>query len=164
MTKVSSDELESLILQEIENLDEGKWQQLKGVGGGVWGGLTSRPGQVLQGYQRGKVSSILKSAAKDIRNARKHFIKNVEGLFKLPFRQIRLNPKIADLAESWSQTLSTLESTARALEGQAQEVSYKSGGKKELSVAEPKGSQGQAPKPTKAFTGQTAAVPTAAEE
>jgi len=73
MNKLTKKELESLILEEIKNLDEGWWDRLKARGAGAMAALTGLPGDRGQSYDRGKASSVLKNHGMKIIQARKNF-------------------------------------------------------------------------------------------
>lgn len=123
MKQMTPQELESFINEEIDNMDEGLWDKIKGVAGGAMSALTSPLGSIGQGYQRGKASSALKSASTDLMGVRDEFIDNIEGLFKAPFADvIKLKPELADVANKWNMATDKIEEASKELEMLSMEV------------------------------------------
>jgi|3_EtaG_2_1085321.scaffolds.fasta_scaffold23227_3 hypothetical protein len=73
MTKITQEELEALVLEEIENLDEGVWGRMKARGAGAMAAMSGLPGDRGQSYNRAKASSILKNHGIKILQTRKKF-------------------------------------------------------------------------------------------
>ena len=117
MKNVDYKELEALISEEIDNLDEGWWDKIKGMASGVSSALTSPLGKVGQGYSSGKASSAFKSAAIDIERVRNDFVDNVESLFTPSGAdQIIVPPELKDMQEGWNSAVSDLESASEKLQ------------------------------------------------
>ena len=127
MTKITQEELEALVLEEIENLDEGLWSTLKGYASGIGSALTSPLGKVGQGYKRGKAASALNSAADRLEDVRREFIDDIEGLFKpIGSNEIAMPPELKDVEEAWSGALNDIEKAANTLKSLSAQV--KTGG------------------------------------
>ena len=146
MKPLTRSELQVLIAEEIENLDEGWWDKVKGTFAGMGSALTSDIGQIGQGYQRGKASSALKTAARDLIEVKDEFIDNIEGLFKTPFaKMINLSGDIADMADKWNSATSKIDEAARELEMLSMEVKIPSRGK-QVRVGAPSSDQSGEPR------------------
>ena len=136
--KITQKEIESLIMEELQNLDEGVWDKIKGTFAGVGSALTSPLGSVGQGYKRGKAASALKTAAMDVMKVRKEFVNNIEGLFKTPFAKvIKLDPSMKDVVTKWNAATDKMDGLGEELQKLSMEVKVlsKSGTKDQLKVS-----------------------------
>ena len=120
---ITAEELENLVMEELDGLDEGLWDTIKGYASGVGGALTSPLGKVGQGYQRGKASSALKTTAQRLENVRKEFIEDIEDLFQpIGGGEIALPPELEDVQKAWNSALSDVERAAETFERLSQEI------------------------------------------
>jgi hypothetical protein len=121
--KLTKQELENLIMEELRDIDEGVWDKLKGVASGVGTALTSPLGKIGQGYSRGKAASVLKTAAIDLEAVREEFIDNIEGIFKPMFSDtIEVPPELEDVQQAWNTALDQVEKAAETFERLSLEI------------------------------------------
>jgi len=115
--KLTKDDLENLIMEELDSVDEGVWSTLKGYASGVGSALTSPLGKVGQGYKRGKAASALKSTASRLENIRKEFIEDIEDLFMpIGSSTIQMPPELVDVQEAWNKALDDVETATETFE------------------------------------------------
>ena len=116
--KISEEKLKQIILEEIENMDEGLWDQIKGTFAGVGSALTSPIGTVGQGYRRGKAASVLRTAAV--------FVDNIEGLFKSVFSDVaKVDSSMAPVVQQWNKAISMMDEASDMLQELSVQVKAK---------------------------------------
>tara|TARA_R110002096_G_scaffold139179_3_gene293417 strand:+ start:198 stop:629 length:432 start_codon:yes stop_codon:yes gene_type:complete len=123
--KISEEELRQIILEEIEDMDEGVLDKLKAVGGGIGSALTTPLGGmgIGQGYQRGKAASIMKSASKDLNKVRAELVKNFEGSFKDFFTaKTKVDASMEDVMSKLKQALATIDQASNTLMSLSEDV------------------------------------------
>ena len=124
--KITKQELRQIILEEIENMDEGLWDKIKGTFAGVGSALTSPLGSVGQGYRRGKAASVLRTAAVDVNKVRQNFVDNIEGLFKSIFSDVaEVDPSMADVVDKWNEAVAMMDEVSDVLQQLSHEVKAK---------------------------------------
>jgi len=115
--KITQEELEVIIMEELDKMDEGWWDELKGMGGGVMNALTSPLGKVGQGYKRGKASSALRGVSFQLEKVRKNFMQVIESLFKpAGADRVVVPPEIQDVQDAWMAALGELENVSEKFE------------------------------------------------
>ena len=124
--KITKQELKEIILEEVENMDEGLWDQLKGTFAGVGSALTSPLGSVGQGYRRGKAASVLRSAAIDVNKVRQDFVDNIEGLFKSVFSDVaKVDSSMSPVVEKWNEAIAMMDEVSDTLQELSVQVKAK---------------------------------------
>ena len=124
--KITKQQLRQIILEEMENMDEGLWDQIKGTFAGVGSALTSPLGSVGQGYRRGKAASVLRSAAVDINKVRQDFVGNIEGLFKSVFSDVaKVDSSMGPVVEKWNEAIAMMDEVSDILQELSVEVKAK---------------------------------------
>tara|TARA_R110002020_G_scaffold382927_1_gene593612 strand:- start:3610 stop:4302 length:693 start_codon:yes stop_codon:yes gene_type:complete len=124
--KITKQQLRQIILEEMENMDEGLWDQIKGTFAGVGSALTSPLGSVGQGYRRGKAASVLRSAAVDINKVRQDFVGNIEGLFKSVFSDVaKVDSSMRPVVEKWNEAIAMMDEVSDILQELSVEVKAK---------------------------------------
>ena len=124
--KITKQELSQIILEEIENMDEGLWDKIKGTFAGVGSALTSPLGSVGQGYRRGKAASVLRTAAVDVNKVRQNFVDNIEGLFKSIFSDVaEVDPSMTDVVDKWNEAVAMMDEVSDVLQQLSHEVKAK---------------------------------------
>jgi hypothetical protein len=124
--KITKQELKEIILEEVENMDEGLWDQLKGTFAGVGSALTSPLGSVGQGYRRGKAASVLRSAAIDVNKVRQDFVGNIEGLFKSVFSDVaKVDSSMGPVVEKWNEAIAMMDEVSDTLQELSVQVKAK---------------------------------------
>ena len=124
--KITKQQLRQIILEEMENMDEGLWDQIKGTFAGVGSALTSPLGSVGQGYRRGKAASVLRSAAVDINKVRQDFVGNIEGLFKSVFSDVaKVDSSMGPVVEKWTEAIAMMDEVSDILQELSVEVKAK---------------------------------------
>jgi hypothetical protein len=108
--KINKAELEKLIMEELDDLDEGLWSTLKGYAKGAGNFLSGF------GYKRGKAASALLSLSERLEEARWEFIDDIEGLF-MPMGSdvVQLPPDLKDVGEAWNNALKSVEVASDSL-------------------------------------------------
>jgi len=120
--KINKAELEKLIMEELDDLDEGLWSTLKGYASGAGSFLSGH------GYKRGKAASALKSASDRLEDVRWEFIDDIEGLFTpMGSDTIEMPEDLKDVQKAWNDALSDIERASDTLKKLSVEV--KIGGK-----------------------------------
>jgi hypothetical protein len=124
--KITKQQLRQIILEEMETMDEGLWDQIKGTFAGVGSALTSPLGSVGQGYRRGKASSVLRSAAIDINKVRQDFVGNIEGLFKSVFSDVaKVDSSMGPVVDKWNEAIAMMDEVSDILQELSVQVKAK---------------------------------------
>ena len=115
--KINKADLEKLIMEELDDLDEGLWSTLKGYAKGAGNFLSGF------GYKRGKAASALLSLSERLEDARWEFIDDIEGLF-MPAGSdvVQLPPDLKDVGEAWNNALKNVEVASDSLKRLAGEI------------------------------------------
>jgi hypothetical protein len=147
--KINKAILEKLIMEELDNLDddldEGLWSTLKGIGRGAGNFLAGF------GYKRGKAASALLSLSERLEDARWEFIDDIEGLF-VPIGSdvVKLPPDLKDAGAAWNDALKSVEQASDSLKKLASEIRSGASGptKRRKAIWDQDSEQEQSPTPT----------------